>query len=240
MLHHKSIGSGPPVLLLPGMLGTVESEMERFIQPIADMGYTVIGADYPGHGESEMTKSLTMRVIVEEIDRLLSGIHTDPVIIFGYSLGGYAGLSYALKHPTRVVGLWMHASKFYWSGEEAESLAADLDLEHLTEVDPERLEQYQQRHGAEKLEAMMPWLNKMISAMPDAGLTETELEDLETPIVVSVGDRDEMIPVNEACDLYHALRKGQLCVFPDTSHSLAALRDHLFLPAFRDFVNRLD
>ncbi|MBU1983221.1 alpha/beta hydrolase, partial [bacterium] len=212
MLHHKTIGSGPPVLLLPGMLGTIDSEMERFIQPIADMGYTVIGADFPGHGQSEMTKSLTMRVIVEELDRLLSGIHAEPVIIFGYSLGGYAGLAYTLKHPGRVVGLWMHATKFYWSGEEAESLVADLDLEYLTEHDPERLERYKERHGQEKLEAMLPWPNKMISAMPDAGLTETELEDLETPVVVSVGDRDEMIPVSEAYDLQRSLQRGQLCV----------------------------
>jgi len=234
------MGSGPPVLLLPGMLGTVSTEMERFMKPIADMGYTAIGADFPGHGESEMTKSLTMRVIVEELDRFLNGIHAEPVIIFGYSLGGYAGLSYALKNPNRVVGLWMHATKFFWSGEEADNLAAEMDLEYLTENKPERLEALKALHGEEKLEAMLPWLNKMITGMPDAGITEFDVEDFETPVVVSVGDRDELIPVNEALDLQKALQRGQLCVFPDTSHALPALRDHMFVPVFKDFLNRLD
>jgi pimeloyl-ACP methyl ester carboxylesterase len=240
MLHHQSVGSGPPVLLLPGLLGTIETEWQRFLQPIADLGYTAIGADLPGHGASEMTKSLTLRVIVEEIDRLLTGIHAEPAVILGYSLGGYAGLSFALKHTNRVMGVWMHATKFYWSGEEAENLAAELDLEFLAENKPERLDELKALHGEEKLAAMLPWLNKMIISLPDAGLTELEFEDLELPVMVSVGDRDELVPAGEAVDLYRALRRGQLCVFPDTNHPLSALRDHIFLPAFKDFLNRLD
>ncbi|RPH93115.1 alpha/beta fold hydrolase [candidate division KSB1 bacterium] len=240
MLHHQSIGSGPPVLLLPGMLGTIESEWQNLIQPIADLGYKVIAADLPGHGQSEMTKSLTMRVMIEEIDRLLTGIHCDPVIILGYSLGGYAGLSYTLRNANRVVGLWMHGTKFYWSGEEAENLAAELDASYLEENKPEKLAQMRELHGEEKLNAMLPWLNKVISAMPDSGLTEMELEDLETPVMVSAGDRDELVPVSEAVDLYKALRRGQLSVFADTFHPMASVRDHVFIPAFRDFVNRLD
>jgi pimeloyl-ACP methyl ester carboxylesterase len=240
MLHHESVGSGPPVLLIPGMLGTAQSEWGRFLKPIADMGYTAIGVDLPGHGSSDMTKSLTMRVIVEEIDRLMTGLHLDPAVLVGYSIGGYAALSYALKHSNRVVGVWMQNTKFYWSGEEAENLAAELDLAYLTENKPEQFEQLKAMHTEEKLEAILPWLNKMISGMPDTGLTEFDLEDSEIPVMVSVGDRDEQIPVAEAIDLYHALRKSQLCVFPDTTHAMEALRDHIFLPAFRDFLNRLD
>jgi pimeloyl-ACP methyl ester carboxylesterase len=240
MLHYQSVGSGPPVLLLPGLLGTIESDWQRFIQPIADMGYTVIAADLPGHGRSEMTKSLTMRVIVEETERLLSGIHADPAVILGYSVGGYAGLSFALKHPGRAMGLWMHGTKFYWSGEEAENLAAELDTAWLEENSPDRLAELRSRHGEEKLEAILPWANKIISGMPDSGLTEMELEDLELPVMISVGDRDELVPASEAIDLCRALQHGQLTIFADTNHPLDSLRDHVFLPAFRDFLNRLD
>ena len=240
MLHHQSIGSGPPILVLPGLLGTIETDWQRFLQPIADMGYTVIAADLPGHGQSEMTKSLTMRVIIEEIERLLTGIHADPAVILGYSLGGYAGLSFALKHPGRVVGLWMHGTKFYWSGEEAENLAMEMDTAWLEENNPERLTELRARHGEEKLDTILPWANKIIAAMPDTGLTEMELEDLELPVMISVGDRDELVPVSEAMDLYQALQRGQLSIFAETYHPLPALRDHIFLPAFRDFLNRLD
>ena len=240
MLHHKSVGSGPPVLLLPGLLGTIETEFSQLIDPIAKLGYTVIAADLPGHGGSEMTKSLTMRVMVEEIDKLLTGIKAEPVVILGYSLGGYAGLQYGIKNPTRVVGVYMHATKFYWSGQEAEDMAAELDMAWLEENKPERLEKLRALHSEEKLEAMMPWLHKMLVGLPDIGLTEMDLEEAKFPVVVSVGDRDELVPTAEAVDLYRALPRGQLAVFPDTPHPMAGLRDHVFLPVFRDFLNRLD
>lgn len=240
MLHYKSIGSGPPVLILPGMLGTIESEWQPFLQPIADMGYTVIAADLPGHGPSDMTKSITLRVIVDEIDKLLQGISAEPVVIIGYSLGGYAGLAWALKHPTRVVGVWMHATKFYWSGEEAENLGAELELSYLEENNPEHLQRLRELHGEEKLEAMLPWLNKLVTGLPDIGLTQMDLEEAAFPVMVSVGDRDELVPVEEAVDLYRGLPRGQICVLADTNHPLASVRDHVFLPMVKDFMNRLD
>ena len=142
MLKHEIVGSGPPVLLLPSMLGTIESEWKSYIQPIADLGYQVIAADWPGHAHSDMTKSFTFRVLTEEIDELLKHLNCDPAVILGYSMGGYAGLHFATKHASRVVALWMHGSKFYWSGEEADNMAEELDLEWLQENKPERLERF--------------------------------------------------------------------------------------------------
>lgn len=239
MMHHRTVGSGPPVLILPGMLGTIESECSHLIEPIAALGYTVIAADLPGHGPSEMTKSLTMRVLIEEIDKLLQHLNAEPAVILGYSLGGYAGLQYAIKNQSRILGVFMHGTKFYWSGAEAEEMAAELDMAWLAENKPERLAKLQALHTTEKLEAMLPWLNKMLVNLPDVGLTEMDLEEAKLPIVVSVGDRDELVPVSEAVDLYRALPRAQLAVFADTNHPLAALRDHVFLPVFRDFLNRL-
>ena len=240
MLHHRSIGSGPPVLILPGMLGTIDTEWESFLQPIAAMGYTVIAADLPGHGPSDMPKALTLRVIGDEIDKLMTEMNAEPVVILGYSLGGYAALAWALKHPTRVVGVWMHATKFFWSGEEAENLGAELDLAYLEENAPERLQRLRELHGQEKLEGILPWLNKLVTSLPDNGLTKSDLEEAKFPVMISSGDHDELVPVSEAVDLYRALPKGQLCILPDTNHPLSSVRDQVFLPIFRDFLNRLD
>ncbi len=240
MLHHRSIGSGPPILILPGMLGTIETEWQHLLQPIADLGYTVIAAELPGHGPSEMPKALTLRVITDEIDKLLQGINAEPVVVLGYSLGGYAALAWAVKHPNRVVGVWMHGTKFYWSGEEAENLGAELDLSFLEENNPDRLQRLRELHGEEKLEAMLPWLNKLVTGLPDIGLTHMDLEDAKFPVMVSVGDHDELVPVEEAVELYRNLPRGQLCVLSDTNHPLGSVRDHVFLPVFKDFLNRLD
>jgi pimeloyl-ACP methyl ester carboxylesterase len=111
-------------------------------------------------------------------------------------------------------------------------------MEDLQEGKPEWLEELRASHG-ENLEVILPWLNKTVINLPDTGLTEMELEDLEIPTMISVGDRDELVPVGEAADLCRALPQGQLTVLPDTYHALDSLRSHVFLPIFRDFMNRL-
>jgi pimeloyl-ACP methyl ester carboxylesterase len=238
MLKHEIVGSGPPVLLLPSMLGTIEAEWRPYIQPIADLGYRVIAADWPGHSHSDMTKAFTFRVLTEEIDTLLKSLDCDPVVILGYSMGGYAALHFAIKHPTRVIGIWMHGTKFYWSGAEADSMAESLDLAWLQENDTEQLEKLTEIHG-ENLEELLPWLNKMTINLPDTGLTGMDLEGLEIPVLVSVGDRDELIPVEEAVDLFRALPNSQFAVFADTNHPIQSLRDHVAIPFVKDFLNRL-
>lgn len=239
MLYHEIVGSGPPILLIPGLLGTIDTELKDLMQPIADLGYQVIAVDLPGHGKSEMTKSVSMRVMVEEIETLLTEIKSDPVVIFGFSAGGYAALSFALKRPNRVVAVWMHGTKFYWSGAEADEMAEDLDVAYLEENNPERLARLRELHG-EKLEELLPWLAKAVTNMPDIGLTEMDLEEFKLPVMISVGDHDELVPVTEAVQLCDSIENGQLAVFPDTNHPLGSLRDHVFLPMLKDFLNRLD
>jgi pimeloyl-ACP methyl ester carboxylesterase len=73
------------------MLGTIEAEWRPYMQTIADMGYTVIAVDWPGHAQSEMTKSFTFRVLVEELDALFKHLKTEPAVIFGYSMGRLCG-----------------------------------------------------------------------------------------------------------------------------------------------------
>jgi pimeloyl-ACP methyl ester carboxylesterase len=177
-------------------------------------------------------------MLTEELDTLMKHLDCDPAIILGFSMGGYAAIHFATKHPSRVIGIWMHGTKFYWSGEEADTMAENLDLEWLQENDTEQLEKLSEVHG-ENLEDLLPWLKKMVLNLPDTGLTGMDLEGVNIPVMVSVGDRDELIPVQEAVDLYKALPNGQLAIFPDTNHPIQSLRDHVAIPFVKDFVNRL-
>jgi predicted esterase len=85
------------------------SELSSFLeQSMLDFFVKTPLVDRP-HGDIRAPRPQAL----EEIERLLTALHCDPVVILGYSTGGYAGLSFALKHPGRVVGLWMHGTKFY-------------------------------------------------------------------------------------------------------------------------------
>jgi pimeloyl-ACP methyl ester carboxylesterase len=58
------------------------------------------------------------------------------------------------------------------------------------------------------------------------------------PVLVSVGDRDELVPVHEAYRLSRTLPQGQLLVLPATRHRLASVKLVPLLPAMQTFMRK--
>ncbi|HEY0701078.1 MAG TPA: alpha/beta hydrolase [Micromonospora sp.] len=106
-------GSGPPVLLLHGLLTD-----SRVWQPLRDAladRYTLISVDAPGHGGSparpaEFTMEAEVDAMVGALDQL--GV-TGPVAWVGHSMGGMKAMRAALRHPDRVAALGLISCQPY-------------------------------------------------------------------------------------------------------------------------------
>jgi predicted esterase len=72
--------------------------------------------------------------------------------------------------------------------------------------------------------------------MPAEGLTETSLKLADFPVLVSVGDSDEMISRNEAEQLASALPIGTLRVLLNTRHPMPKVDTKVFLDIAMPFV----
>ena len=68
-------------------------------------------------------------------------------------------------------------------------------------------------------------------------LSIEDLKQLETPLLLSVGDRDELVPLHEILDLYQALgyNKTALSIHPNTRHQISALSPESIGKAARHF-----
>lgn len=66
-------------------------------------GHTAVTVDLPGHG-SRLDERFTFRGALRAIDHAVVGCAQPPVLV-GLSLGGYASLAYAARHPRKVAGL---------------------------------------------------------------------------------------------------------------------------------------
>ena len=51
-------------------------------------------------------------------------------------------------------------------------------------------------------------------------LKDEDFSQIENDILLSVGDRDNMVSIEETVDVYRKLKKGSLLVLPDTSHPI--------------------
>ena len=73
--------------------------------------------------------------------------------------------------------------------------------------------------------------------MPVEGLTPGALQHADFPVLVSVGDSDEMVPRTEAERLADALPYGMLNVFPNTRHPMPQVDMKMFLDIADSFFN---
>ncbi len=237
VIHYETHGEGtkPVLLLLPGLLGAIESQWRPFIKPlVAD--YQVVLMDLRGHGRStNQAKTLDPETMMYDVSGLLDALKVPTVHIAGYSLGGYLGLMLALKEPRRVTTLLMHATKFYWTPEAAAKMHQQLDPDVMAKKVTAYAEQLAQEHGARHWRILVRQAADMVSYMVTNGVSERMAAHTQCPVLVSVGDRDELVPVNEALRLARLFNQGELIVLPGVRHPLQTVRAVPLLPMMHAF-----
>ena len=100
-----------PLLFLHGFTGS--SGDWKFLFDQLEGSYAPFAIDLPGHGESsssEIIDDYREDLIVEMINNFLSELNISSLVICGYSMGGRAALSFAIKYPDKVNGLILESS----------------------------------------------------------------------------------------------------------------------------------
>ncbi|MBX2991314.1 MAG: alpha/beta fold hydrolase [Bacteroidetes bacterium] len=232
-IYYEEHGSGEPLILLPGLLGTIESHWRRFIPDFA-RHFHVIAVDLRGHGRTNNpSRRIRLHQLVADLFSLYETLQIDSARICGYSLGGYVGLAFGIQHPGRVQSLLMHATKFYWTHEAVASTVKDFDAEKIREKVPQWAAQLQQDHapanGDDGWKALLASAKEFIETMPAEGLTENAVKLAAFPVLVSAGDSDEMIPRAEVERLAAALPNGKPDVLLNTRHPMQHVQKTPFL-----------
>lgn len=225
----------PALLLLPGLLGAISSQWRQFITPLTAT-HRVILVDYRGHGRSSHAGGpLNPEGMVEDIFGLLDYLGLSAVHIAGYSLGGYLGLMAAAQQPRRIATLLLLSTRYYWSPEGVEKFRQQVDPDFLSQNAPHYANQLAQEHGASRWRALARETADLIATISQKGLTEGTLGRLQTPVLVCVGDRDEIVSLPESTRLARLLPQAGLLVLPHTHRPLANLPLIPLLPMMQKF-----
>lgn len=102
-LHGRSLsyvqaGSGPVLLLIHGVAGTVES-WDAVIGPLARR-YTVVAADLPGHGRSAPgAGDYSLGALAAGLRDLLIALGHQRATLVGHSLGGGIAMQFSYQFP---------------------------------------------------------------------------------------------------------------------------------------------
>ena len=231
-------GSGADtLLLLPDLLGAIGSQWREFIRPLA-ADYGVLLVDLRGHGLSENRHSeLQPRRLLQDVAGLLDHVGADVVHVAGYGLGGYLGLMLHLNRPRQVPTLLMHGTKFYWTQKAVARMREQLDPDRLAAQVPAYADRLARAHGS-RWRMLVRQAGDLVARLGQEGVTEEMASRVQIPVLVSVGDRDELVPLPEAFRLSRVFPDGRLLVLPATRHPLASAGRVPLLPVMRAFHRR--
>lgn len=130
-LHVKTVGEGPPLLLLHGFTGSAESW--HSIEPILAASFRLIQIDVIGHGASDAPqdpKRYSMEHAVRDLLGLLDRLNVPRAAVLGYSMGGRLALQLAVKAPERMSALILESATYgiEADAERAQRAASDAAL----------------------------------------------------------------------------------------------------------------
>lgn len=100
-LHFKQLGSGPPIIILHGLLGMLDN-WKTFAHALAQ-SHMVYLVDQRNHGKSPHNNTMDYQTMAEDIKTMMEANWLfDGAIILGHSMGGKVGMQLALSEPDLV------------------------------------------------------------------------------------------------------------------------------------------
>lgn len=210
----------PKLLILHGAAGS----KQRFDAIAASLksNFDVFRMNFSGHGGETMPDDpFSIELFSKDVIQFLNSNEIRQINIFGYSMGGFVGLYLASHFPERVARVFTLGTKFNWNKETVKQQIRLLDPETIEEKLPEYAEELKLIHNPndwrEVIEKTVEMLNDMGKKNP---LSDNDLTSLEIPVLIGMGDRDNLVIIEESVFSFRLLKKGQLLVIPDTPHPI--------------------
>jgi len=208
------------LMLLHGALGA-GSQLYPLI-PHLKAKYEVHTLDFEGHGSSPL-RDRPFRALhcAENVMDYMDGQGIKAIDIFGHSLGGQVGVCMARYFPGRVKRVFTLGTKFRWTPEIAEKEIAFLDPTKMREAVPQFVKTLQERHVASGWEKVLEKIREMMIDLGENNpLEDNDIRQITKRVRIGVGDRDDMVGIEESVGIYRSLQEGELQIFPGTPHPL--------------------
>jgi len=126
-LYYESHGTGRPLILLHGGLGS--GEMFEPILPTLSERHLAIVVDLQGHGRTaDIDRPIDTRLMADDIAALIDHLGLEKPDLVGYSLGGGVAFFTAVKYPQKVGKLVMASANIRRDAIPAEMLAQQAQV----------------------------------------------------------------------------------------------------------------
>ncbi|MFN8421914.1 MAG: alpha/beta fold hydrolase [Anaerolineae bacterium] len=217
-----------------------------------------IAPDLRGCGESGTPGGpVTMTDYAEDCVALLDELGLeDPVVVCGLSMGGYVALEFYRRHPDRVAGLVLAATKAGADTDEGKAgrdkmigMAEDQGVDAVVNTmlpkmfapntaadDPELIEEVRDIMASTSVEGVVGALG----AMRDRVDSTPTLATIAVPTLILHGAADTLMPPAEAEKLRDGIAGAELVMIEGAGHLLNMEQPDAFNDALLDFLSGME
>ncbi|HUK60070.1 MAG TPA: alpha/beta hydrolase [Stellaceae bacterium] len=241
-LHYESEGSGPPIVFVHELAGTLHS----FAPQVAAMKdrFRCIAYNARGYPPSDVPpniESYSQDIAAEDIGAVLDACGVDSAHVMGVSMGSAAALQFALAHPERTRSVILCS---IGSGSDVGTAAYAVDTEaraqaieqagmadtaknfgnsptriRLKAKNPALYESYLREVGKLSLLGMTNTMRGVQKRRPPIYAHEARVKAMKVPALILVGGDDEPC-LNPSRFLEEKIPGAYLVVMPETGHGL--------------------
>lgn len=247
--YYEIHGSGEPILLLHGGLGSINL-FEPALPELA-ANRQVIAVDLHGHGRTALgERSIDYVDMGNDMAVIIKQLGHKQVDVFGYSMGGAIALRFAVQHPEMVRRLALLSAGFAQDGFYPEMLPMQAQVgAPMAEMMKESPMYTSYVAVAPHPDEFPKLLDRMGELMRRPYDWREDVKTLKMPVLLVYGDSD-MLRLEHIVEFYHLLGGGlmdagwqrehmsqnRLAIIPDATHYDVALSPRL-VPTVLPFLN---
>jgi len=221
-LYYEDRGQGQPILLIPGALGTGQSDFALQLEALPHEGLRVIAPDPRGYGKSRPpAKEFPLDFYEHEAQDCAAfmdvlGCHS--YAVGGWSDGANIGLLLTLNRPQNVTKLVI------WGG-NARITAEDIDAyertRFLSSWSPRMVQALSEIYGDELQDLWARWCDAQKALYQTGGeISRQRLHLIRCPTLIFHGAQDPLVPGFHAEVFHQGIAGSQLHIFPNGKHNI--------------------
>lgn len=243
-MYYEVSGEGEPLIVLHGAYMNIPS-MGAIIPKLAETR-KVYALEFQGHGRTnDIDRPITYANLADDVAAFMDAVGLERADVFGYSMGGQAGLQLAIRHPEKVRKLVAASVAYDLRGWQPvyTQMIPQMTVEMIVQL-PFAAEYRELAPDPEGFPALAA---KLIALEKEPMAWEAEVKALKTPVLIISGDADVMTLEHSVAlfrllgggvmgDMGQPLPASRLAILPATSHTAVIGQAELLQAVIEPFL----
>jgi pimeloyl-ACP methyl ester carboxylesterase len=252
---YRTVGSGPPLVMITGYSATMESWDPSFVDTLA-RHYRVVIFDNAGVGQTQaLPAPLSIDAMANQTSALIAALGLTRPDILGWSMGSMIAQALAVLHPDQVRRLILCAS---YPGNGTVIRPSEAAIQALTSGNTQQV--MADLFPADQTAAQNAYLAAISGYPPAPGAPAGTLTAqghavdqwwagldpagqraaaITVPTLIADGTADRLDPLANSRLLAHLIPGARLTLYPDAGHAFLFQDQAALIPLIESFEGRL-